>query len=174
MKRFLALAFCCLFFLMGCTPKTVISSTYDFDQVQRIGIMSFENRYAALRGVDVRIMLPHIPDKKMVFAMSRSFYPRLMAAGVKIYEYTPGFLHAKCYLADDDRAVIGSINLDYRSLVHHFENGVWMYRCECLCALKKDMETTFAKSLRVQEADLRIGLIQRVFRAVIRVFAPLL
>jgi len=134
--------------------------------------ISIEN--AALRGVDVRIMLPHIPDKKMVFAMSRSFYPRLMAAGVKIYEYTPGFLHAKCYLADDDRAVIGSINLDYRSLVHHFENGVWMYRCECLCALKKDMETTFAKSLRVQEADLRIGLIQRVFRAVIRVFAPLL
>ncbi|MBQ7840643.1 MAG: cardiolipin synthase [Lachnospiraceae bacterium] len=83
---------------------------------------------AALRGVDVRIMVPHVPDKKLIFWMTQSFYPRLMAAGVKIYEYVPGFLHAKSYLVDDEYAMIGTINLDYRSLVHHFENGVWMYR----------------------------------------------
>ena len=134
--------------------------------------VSIEN--AALRGVDVRIMLPHIPDKKLVFAMSRSFYPRLMAAGVKMFEYTPGFLHAKCYLADDNCAMIGSINLDYRSLVHHFENGVWMYRCECIPALKNDMKNAFSVASRVQEEDLRIGLPQRVFRALIRIVAPLL
>ena len=86
---------------------------------------TFEN--TALRGVDVRIIVPHIPDKKLVFGMTRSFYHRLMAAGVKIYEYEPGFIHAKSYLVDDDYAMIGTINLDYRSLVHHFENGV----CNC-------------------------------------------
>ncbi|MBE6691203.1 MAG: cardiolipin synthase [Ruminococcaceae bacterium] len=134
--------------------------------------VSIEN--AALRGVDVRIMLPHIPDKKVVFAMSRSFYPRLMAAGVKIYEYAPGFLHAKCYLADDCYGMIGSINLDYRSLVHHLENGVWMYRCECLSALKADMEESFCEDFRVKACSLRIGWPQRIFRAVIRIFAPLL
>lgn len=63
-----------------------------------------------------------------------------MAAGVRIYEYEPGFLHAKSYLADDDQAMIGTINLDYRSLVHHFENGVWMYDCESIKDLKSDME----------------------------------
>ena len=76
---------------------------------------------AALRGVDVRIIVPHIPDKKLIFGMTRSFYPRLMAAGVKIYEYEPGFVHAKSYLVDDEYAMVGTINLDYRSLVHHFE-----------------------------------------------------
>lgn len=98
---------------------------------------SIEN--AALRGVDVRIIVPHIPDKKLVFGMTKSFYHRLMAAGVTIYEYEPGFIHAKSYLADDEYAMIGTINLDYRSLVHHFENGVWMYKCECINALKSDI-----------------------------------
>ena len=134
--------------------------------------VSIEN--AALRGVDVRIMLPRIPDKRGVFAMSRSFYPRLMAAGVKIYEYAPGFLHAKCYLADDCYGMIGSINLDYRSLVHHFENGVWLYRCECLTELKSDMGRTFAEAIEVQRSDLKAGLLQRIFVALIRIVAPLL
>lgn len=83
---------------------------------------SIEN--TALRGVDVRIIVPHIPDKKLIFGMTRSFCKRLMDAGVHIYEYEPGFIHAKSYLADDEYAMIGTINLDYRSLVHHFENGV--------------------------------------------------
>jgi len=79
---------------------------------------------AALRGVNVKLILPHIPDKKLVYEMARSHYQRLMDAGVEIYEYEPGFVHAKVYLADDEYAMVGTINLDYRSLVHNFENGV--------------------------------------------------
>ena len=79
---------------------------------------------AALKGVDVRIVLPGIPDKKVIFSISRSYYLRLIKAGVKIYEYTPGFIHSKIYLVDDAYAIVGTVNLDYRSLAHNFENGV--------------------------------------------------
>ena len=129
---------------------------------------------AALRGVDVRIIVPHIPDKKIVFGMTRSFYHRLMGAGVKIYEYEPGFVHAKSYIADDDYAMIGTINLDYRSLVHHFENGVWMYRCDSIKDLKKDIEETMAKSIEVTPDMLKTGLITRLVRSVVRIFAPMM
>lgn len=133
---------------------------------------SMEN--AALRGVDVRIIVPHIPDKRLIFGMTRSFYTRLMAAGVRIYEYEPGFIHAKSYLVDDAYAMIGTINLDYRSLVHHFENGVWMYGCEAVWELKKDMENTISKSMEVTQEMLKTNLLQRFIRAVVRVVAPLL
>ncbi len=129
---------------------------------------------AALRGVDVRIILPHIPDKRLVFGMTRSFYPRLMKAGVRIYEYTPGFIHAKSYLADDEYAMIGTINLDYRSLVHHFENGVWMYRCEAIKDLKRDIEETLEGSREVTREDLKTSLPARLLRALVRIFAPML
>ena len=79
---------------------------------------------AAKRGVDVRVMVPGIPDKKLVYRLTRSYYVPLLRAGVRIYEYTPGFLHAKCCVSDDRAAVVGSINLDYRSLFLHFECGV--------------------------------------------------
>ena len=129
---------------------------------------------AALRGVDVRIIVPHIPDKKLVFGMTQSFYHRLMTAGVKIYEYEPGFIHAKSYLADDDYAMIGTINLDYRSLVHHFENGVWMYRCASNADLKADLEDTLNKSILVTKDMLKTNLLQRFIRAVVRIFAPMM
>lgn len=129
---------------------------------------------AALRGVDVRIIVPHIPDKQIIFSMTQSFYPRLMDAGVKIYEYEPGFIHAKSYLVDDAYAMIGTINLDYRSLVHHFENGVWMYRCEAVRALKMDMEDTLLKCIEVTPEMLKTNLWQRVIRAVVRIVAPML
>ena len=129
---------------------------------------------AALRGVDVRIIVPHIPDKKLIFGMTRSFYHRLMAAGVKIYEYEPGFIHAKSYLVDDEYAMIGTINLDYRSLVHHFENGVWMYNCKAVTELKSDMDTTLTKCIEVTPDMLKTNLLQRIIRAVVRIFAPML
>lgn len=134
--------------------------------------LSIEN--AALRGVDVRIIVPHVPDKKLILEMTRSFYKRLMDAGVKIYEYEPGFIHAKSYLVDDEYAMIGTINLDYRSLVHHFENGVWMYRCESIHALKADVEDTLEKSIRITEENQKTSFIKNVIRAVVRIFAPLL
>lgn len=133
---------------------------------------SIEN--AALRGVDVRIIVPHIPDKKLVFGMTRSFYHRLMKSGVRIYEYKPGFIHAKSHIADDEYAMIGTINLDYRSLVHHFENGVWMYRCDSIKDLKKDIEETMAKSMEVTPDMLKTGPFTRFIRSVVRIFAPML
>ncbi len=133
---------------------------------------SIEN--AALRGVDVRIIVPHIPDKKLVFGMTRSFYHRLMSAGVRMFEYEPGFIHAKSYLSDDSQAMIGTINLDYRSLVHHFENGVWMYGCGSIGDLKKDMEETLQKCIEVTPDMLKTNLLQRFIRAVVRIFAPML
>ncbi|MBQ8835988.1 MAG: cardiolipin synthase [Clostridia bacterium] len=133
---------------------------------------SIEN--AAMRGVDVKIIVPHIPDKKLVFGMTRSFYKRLMDAGVEIYEYEPGFIHAKSYLCDDEYAMVGTINLDYRSLVHHFENGVWMYKCDCIADLKKDIEDTLAKSMKVTPELVKTNLLQRFIRSVVRIFAPLL
>ena len=93
---------------------------------------------------------------------------------MQIYEYEPGFIHAKSYLADDAIAMIGTINLDYRSLVHHFENGVWMYKCDSIHALKADMEDTLAKSIRITSDMLKTNLLQRVIRSVVRIFAPLL
>lgn len=128
----------------------------------------------ALRGVQVKIITPHIPDKKAVFAMTRSFYPRLMAAGVEIYEYEKGFIHAKSYLCDGEVGMIGTINLDYRSLVHHFENGVWLYKCACLADLKRDIEQTLEKCIKITPDLIKVKPLQRFFRALIRIFAPLL
>lgn len=128
----------------------------------------------ALRGVDVRIIVPHIPDKKIIFSITRSFYPRLMAAGVKIYEYEIGFIHAKSCIADDDYGMIGTINLDYRSLVHHFENGVWMYRCDAVGDLKADLLSTLDKCIKVTPDMLKTSLPQRLLRSVVRIFAPML
>ena len=133
---------------------------------------SLEN--AALRGVDVRIIVPHIPDKKLIFAMTKSFYPRLMASGVRIFEYEPGFVHAKSYLADGAQAMIGTINLDYRSLVHHFENGVWMYGCAAVADIQADMQATLQKCIEVTPEMLKTNLLQRFVRAVVRIFAPML
>ncbi len=128
----------------------------------------------ALRGVDVRIILPHIPDKKFVFEISRSFYNRMMKAGVKIYEYQPGFLHSKTYLVDDTYALLGSVNLDYRSLVHHFENAVWLYDCECVKEVKKDVLKTLEKSVLVTDNMKKVGVLRRFYRSLLRFFAPLM
>ena len=156
--------------LMNATKYVYIATPYliiDNELCQTI-----EN--AALRGVQVKIITPHIPDKKLVFEMTRAHYQRLMDAGVEIYEYAPGFIHAKCYLADDEIAMIGTINLDYRSLVHHFENGVWMYKTDCIADIKKDMQDTMQKSIFIQSEKIKPNLLQRLFRSVAKIFAPLM
>lgn len=130
--------------------------------------------YAAMRGIDIRIIVPHIPDKKLVFEMTQCYYERLMKAGVKIYEYEPGFIHAKCYLTDDETAMIGTINLDYRSLAHHFENGVWMYRCASIEDIRKDFADTFDKSIRIEDHMLKKGILHRLIRSLVKIFAPML
>lgn len=134
--------------------------------------VSIEN--AALRGVDVRIIVPHIPDKKIVFNMTKSFYKRFIQCGVKIYEYEPGFIHAKTYLSDDKYAIVGTMNLDYRSLVHNFENGIWMYNCRCIKDLKNDITESLSKSIEIKPDMLKTNLFNRLFRALVRIFAPML
>ena len=129
---------------------------------------------AAMRGIDVRIITPHIPDKKVVFVMTRSYYKRLMDAGVKIYEFEPGFVHAKVYLSDDKYSIVGTINLDYRSLVHHFENGVWLYKHEVLGQIKDDLENTISKSIEVTDGLIKETILQRLIRAVVRALSPML
>lgn len=128
---------------------------------------------AALRGVEVNIVVPHVPDKKVVFEITRSFYQRLQASGVRIYEYTPGFIHSKMYIADGRYAIIGTVNLDYRSLVHHFENGVLMLGCREI----EDMVNDFSRTVESSEAvntDKKCNLFIRTLRAVGRIFAPLM
>ncbi len=134
--------------------------------------MTLEN--AALRGVDVKIILPHVPDKKLIFGMTRSFYERLMKVGVKIYEYEKGFIHAKSYMVDGKYAMIGTINLDYRSLVHHFENGVWLFQTESIKDMEADFENTLSQSIEVTEEMQKANLFQRFIRAVVSIFSPML
>ncbi len=128
----------------------------------------------ALRGIDVRIITPHIPDKKLVFKITRGYYHSLIKAGVKIYEYEPGFIHSKVYICDGRVSIIGTINLDYRSLVHHFENGVWIYNHEVIKSIEKDFIATMNKSILIEEKMLNNGLFNRFILASLRVFTPLL
>ena len=129
---------------------------------------------AAKRGVDVRILMPGIPDKPMVFFMAKSYYPPLLKAGVQIYEYTPGFVHAKSYVCDDRIATVGTINMDFRSLYLHFECGTFLYGCRAVLDVKKDMEDCFPKCHQVSVGDCRQGMIGNMITSVLRVLAPLM
>lgn len=134
---------------------------------------------AAKRGVDVRIITPGIPDKKIVFDLTRSYYPELMLAGVKIYEYTPGFLHSKVCVCDDELAVVGTINLDYRSLYLHFENACLFFGGKIVPQVKADFLDTQSKSGRIRPEDVAKRTRARTFfheiyYAILRLFAPLL
>ncbi len=130
---------------------------------------------AAKRGVDVRIITPGIPDKKMVYSVTRSFYHALVRDGVRIFEWTPGFCHAKMCIVDDAMATCGTINLDYRSLYHHFENGCFLYDCQAVLDMKKDFDATFAESREVTE-QYRSGrsAVMRAGQLILRLFAELL
>lgn len=125
---------------------------------------------AALRGVDVRIVTPGIPDKKTAFRLTRANYPALLRAGVKIYEYAPGFIHSKCAVCDDALAVVGTINLDYRSLYHHFENAVLFTDETAVLAVKRDAEETFAVSKIRTLANSKRSAAGRLFDSVLRIF----
>ena len=110
---------------------------------------------AAQRGVDVRIIMPGIPDKKLIFRMSRSFYQVLLTGGVKIYEYTPGFVHAKSLVCDDRAATVGTVNLDYRSLFLHFENNSLFYRGSIVARVKEDFLATQSQCRAVEACDMK-------------------
>ena len=130
---------------------------------------------AAKSGVDVRIITPHIPDKKSVFQLTRAHYPPLLEAGVKIYEYTPGFIHAKTFVVDDHFATVGTVNLDFRSLFLHFENGVWMCNTPCIRDIKQDFLATQKVSEKVSARQSRKqNIFLQLYRSILRFFAPLM
>ena len=129
---------------------------------------------AVLRGVDVRIVTPGIPDKKTVFKVTRSYYEPLVLGGVKIYEYTPGFMHGKNFVCDDKIATVGTINLDYRSLYLHFECGVYMYDVAAIKDIKEDFLNTIELSKEITYDDVVRGRFRGWFEAILRLFAPLL
>ncbi len=128
---------------------------------------------AANRGVDVRIIMPGIPDKKLIFRMSRGYYYTLMNAGVKIFEYTPGFVHAKASLVDDVIGTVGTVNLDYRSLFLHFENNSLFYKAEMLADLKDDFEKTMAASQERTIEDLHMNFWRFMVDSALRILSPL-
>ena len=134
-------------------------------------------RFAAERGVDVHLILPGVPDKRFAYALAKTHYKALLSSGVKISEWTPGFTHAKLMVMDGVEAVVGTINLDYRSLYHHFENAVWMRRVGSI----RDMETDFQDTLaccRTVEATLQSvwqgKKLLRLMGLLLKVIAPLM
>lgn len=132
-------------------------------------------KYAAQRGVDVKLILPHIPDKKYAFAIARTYYPSLLSAGVKVYEYTPGFVHAKTFSSDACKAVVGTINLDYRSLYHHFECAAYFYKNEVVERVEADFQETLAKCRQVTyEYYKALPVRKRIFGHICNLIAPLM
>ena len=156
--------------LNGATDYVYITSPYLICDNEILSAL----RLTARRGVDVRLITPKIPDKQIVYLVTRSNYASLMDAGVKIYEYTPGFIHAKTFIADDKFATVSTINLDYRSLVHHFECGVWMYRTPTLEKIKKDVEKTFLQSEEITPEAARLNPVQLLIKSVVQILTPLL
>ena len=129
---------------------------------------------AAARGVDVRIVTPGIADKKIIKIMTKSSYPTLMRAGVKIFEYAPGFIHEKTLVADDKYAVIGTINLDYRSLMHNFECAVWIYSSPTVVAARDAFLTTLEDCAKMNGRFARLTFFEWLVRCGVKIFAPLL
>ena len=145
------------------TPYLII----DYDLTEDI-------KNAAMRGVDVRIVTPHIPDKKLIQLVTRGAYPDLLSAGVRIFEYTPGFIHSKQMIVDDRFAAVGTINLDYRSLVHHYENAVLLYKTESIADIHKDFENIFEQSQEIFSDTINPTWYQMLIKEVTQLFAPML
>ena len=145
------------------TPYLII----DYDLTEDI-------KNAAMRGVDVRIVTPYIPDKKLIQLVTRGSYPDLLSAGVRIFEYTPGFIHSKQMIVDDRFAVVGTINLDYRSLVHHYENAVLLYKTESIADIRKDFEEIFEESQEIFSDTINPTWYQMMIKEITQLFAPML
>lgn len=146
-----------------CTPYLII----DTEMVNALIL-------CAKKGVDVRIVTPGIPDKKMVFQITRSYYEQLIKGGVKIYEYDPGFVHSKVFVSDDEIATIGTVNLDYRSLYLHFENGTLLYRSEKIADIKNDLLSMMEEGHEVALKECAHGPIREFLWALLRLLAPLM
>ena len=145
------------------TPYLII----DYDLTEAL-------RCASKRGVDVRIITPARADKKIVKIMTKSSYPYLIKAGIRIFEYTPGFIHEKLVVSDDLFAVVGTINFDYRSLVHHFEDALWIFNDPSVKEIRDSFMQTESVSLEILPSEAKLNLTEKIIRTLIRIFAPLL
>ena len=131
--------------------------------------------FAARRGVDVRIIMPGIPDKQYAFDIATTYFKVLLDAGVRIFRYTPGFVHAKVYLSDSKQAVVGTINTDYRSLYQNFENGVYLYKNLEVLKIEQDFENTQALSEEVTLESLsKMPLVHRLNGYLLSLIGPLM
>lgn len=128
---------------------------------------------AAKRGVDVKIIVPGIPDKKIVYFMSSSYFEILINAGVKIYTYTPGFVHSKVFVCDDIKATVGTLNLDYRSLYLHFENGIYLENHKEITKIKEDVVNTITSSHQVTKKEAKPNFFKSILQAILRIIAPM-
>ena len=132
-------------------------------------------RFAAQRGVDVRLILPGIPDKKVAYSLAKTHYRALTEAGVKIYEYSPGFVHAKVFVSDDQKAVVGTINLDYRSLYHHFECATYLYQTDCIREIEEDYQQTLKKCREVSAETIKKEKIStKIIGQTVKFLSPLM
>lgn len=128
---------------------------------------------AAKRGVDVRIVVPGVPDKKTVYTLTTSFFKPLHDGGVKILRFEDGFVHSKVFVSDDVRAVVGTINMDFRSLYLHFENGIYLEKVREIGEIKRDLEETAKLCHELNDEDMKVGILKSVWQAILRLFAPL-
>ncbi|MBQ7379703.1 MAG: cardiolipin synthase [Clostridia bacterium] len=157
--------------ISNATEYLYIATPYLIIDSQMLSALSL----AAKRGVDVRIILPEIPDKKVVNQVTKSHYAVLLESGIKIYQYTPGFIHEKCVLCDDKIATVGTVNLDYRSLYLHYENGCVFYGGDIIGEIRSNMEENFATSRRIVSVNKKQRwLISRIYYAIIRLLAPVM
>ncbi len=131
-------------------------------------------KLSAKSGVDVRIVTPYVPDKRLVHFTTRSYYPELLHHGVKIYEYEKGFIHSKNMVADDRMATVGTVNLDFRSLYLHFECGVCLYQTDSIPTIKEDFLNTLSDCREITMKDCKSNIFLRFCRAVCRLFAPMM
>ena len=146
-----------------CSPYVVV----DYEMTRALCL-------AARRGVDVRLLAPGIPDKRTVYELSKSHFPELVRNGVKVYTYTPGFVHSKCFVSDDRLAVVGTINLDYRSLTLHFENACLFVDHPVVAEVRQDFEDTFPDCAEVGPDTRRFGVLRAFWLGILRLFAPLM
>ena len=145
------------------TPYLII----DTDMINALNL-------AVKRGVDVRIVIPGIPDKKLVYTLSESYVEPLVKGGVKIYKYTPGFVHSKVFVSDDNIATVGTINMDYRSLYLHFECGCYLENVEVIKDIKDDVVKTIAKSHEITKEEASPKFLKSIWQALLRLVAPLM
>ena len=138
-------------------------------------VMMSSLKFAAKRGVDVKIIMPGIPDKAYAYCIARTYYYELIEAGVEIYEYTPGFTHAKMFISDDEKATVGTINLDYRSLFLHFENGCFIYKNKTILDIEDDYQQMIRESKKISLIECKNRpVLYKLCGKLLRLLAPLM